>query len=89
MRRAAYVQRWSQFRHLFMGLSAQTRYDEQEALWRDYLARLEQGKEHIVTEAASKTDFAEGTTHYGFQTVPEHEKQRKVRDVFDSVARKY
>jgi len=42
-----------------------------------------------VTEAAGNTDFADGTTHFGYQTVPEHEKQRKVRDVFDSVARKY
>lgn len=29
------------------------------------------------------------TTHFGFQTVPEAEKQHKVRDVFDSVASKY
>lgn len=29
------------------------------------------------------------TTHFGFQTVPEAEKQHKVRGVFDSVASKY
>lgn len=29
------------------------------------------------------------TTHFGFQTVPEGEKQHKVRGVFDSVASKY
>lgn len=29
------------------------------------------------------------TTHFGFQTVPEAEKQYKVRGVFDSVASKY
>jgi demethylmenaquinone methyltransferase / 2-methoxy-6-polyprenyl-1,4-benzoquinol methylase len=30
-----------------------------------------------------------GTTHFGFQSVPEAEKQQKVRGVFDSVASKY
>ena len=29
------------------------------------------------------------TTHFGFQSVSEHEKTRKVRDVFHSVARRY
>src|SRR5690606_37696581 len=28
-------------------------------------------------------------THFGFQTVPEHEKREKVREVFSSVASRY
>jgi len=40
-----------------------------------------------VTE--SRPDAAEGTTHFGYQTVREGEKQHKVRGVFDSVASKY
>jgi len=39
-----------------------------------------------VTEQQSSD---KGTTHFGFQTVPEGEKQHKVRGVFDSVASKY
>lgn len=31
----------------------------------------------------------EDTTHFGFKTVPEHEKQAKVGEVFHSVAQKY
>lgn len=29
------------------------------------------------------------TTHFGYETVPEHEKARRVADVFDSVANRY
>ena len=49
---------------------------EQENLWRDHLARLERAGAHR-DEAAGNTDFADGTTHFGYQTVPEHEKQRR------------
>ncbi len=31
----------------------------------------------------------ENTTHFGFKTVAEHEKQKKVGEVFHSVAQKY
>lgn len=34
-------------------------------------------------------DAVEGTTHFGFQTVAEAEKARKVGEVFHSVARRY
>ena len=34
-------------------------------------------------------DTAEHTTHFGFETVPEAEKARKVQNVFTSVASKY
>jgi demethylmenaquinone methyltransferase/2-methoxy-6-polyprenyl-1,4-benzoquinol methylase len=44
-------------------------------------------QEPAVTDA--KTGSAGGTTHFGFQTVAEGEKQHKVRGVFDSVASKY
>lgn len=33
--------------------------------------------------------MSENTTHFGFQTVPEQEKAKKVGEVFHSVARKY
>ena len=39
-----------------------------------------------VTEQSSSNS---GTTHFGYQTVAEGEKQGKVRGVFDSVASKY
>jgi demethylmenaquinone methyltransferase / 2-methoxy-6-polyprenyl-1,4-benzoquinol methylase len=42
-------------------------------------------QEHRVTEQSAP----EGKTHFGFETVPEGEKQGKVRGVFDSVASKY
>ena len=32
---------------------------------------------------------ADGKTHFGFETVDAHQKQGKVRGVFDSVASKY
>ncbi|MGL4234065.1 MAG: class I SAM-dependent methyltransferase, partial [Casimicrobium sp.] len=35
------------------------------------------------------TDSSKGTTHFGFKTVAEEEKQTLVRGVFDSVASKY
>jgi demethylmenaquinone methyltransferase / 2-methoxy-6-polyprenyl-1,4-benzoquinol methylase len=37
----------------------------------------------------NKSTAQEKTTHFGFQTVAEDEKQSKVRGVFDSVASKY
>ena len=33
--------------------------------------------------------MSEKMTHFGNQTIPEHEKEKKVREVFDSVASKY
>ena len=36
-----------------------------------------------------QTGTDKGTTHFGYQTVGEDEKQGKVRGVFDSVASKY
>lgn len=38
---------------------------------------------------AGAGDTTAGKTHFGFETVPEAEKQQKVRGVFDSVASKY
>jgi len=35
------------------------------------------------------SDSGSGTTHFGFQSVPEHEKQRRVAEVFHSVANRY
>jgi demethylmenaquinone methyltransferase/2-methoxy-6-polyprenyl-1,4-benzoquinol methylase len=35
------------------------------------------------------TDGSEGTTHFGFETVPEQEKSQRVAQVFDSVAPRY
>ena len=35
------------------------------------------------------TDDADKTTHFGFETVPEHEKAGRVQGVFNSVASKY
>lgn len=40
----------------------------------------------IVTEAVSESG---GRTHFGFEQVPEAEKARRVRGVFDAVAEKY
>src|SRR3989304_543656 len=33
--------------------------------------------------------MSEKLTHFGNQLIPEHEKEKKVREVFDSVASKY
>ena len=35
------------------------------------------------------TDGSEGTTHFGFEAVPEQEKSQRVAQVFDSVAPRY
>ena len=35
------------------------------------------------------TQDADKTTHFGFETVPEHEKAGRVQGVFNSVASKY
>lgn len=43
--------------------------------------------ELVVTESQQKPPG--GTTHFGYETVAEGEKQGKVRGVFDSVASKY
>ncbi len=37
----------------------------------------------------SERQLPDNTTHFGFQTIPETEKQHRVRGVFDSVASKY
>lgn len=46
-----------------------------------------------MTEHANPTNRpgsnADGTTHFGYRTVAENEKQKMVRGVFDSVANKY
>ena len=36
-----------------------------------------------------KVEHGDGTTHFGYETVPETEKARKVAGVFDSVATRY
>ncbi|MFA5488351.1 MAG: bifunctional demethylmenaquinone methyltransferase/2-methoxy-6-polyprenyl-1,4-benzoquinol methylase UbiE [Candidimonas sp.] len=41
------------------------------------------------TTNATSSPSAEGTTHFGFQTVREHEKAARVADVFHSVASRY
>ena len=35
------------------------------------------------------TEKSDSTTHFGFETVPEHEKAGRVQGVFNSVASKY
>ena len=43
-----------------------------------------------VAAAAITTEIMTNeTTHFGFETVAEQEKARRVRDVFDSVASRY
>ena len=64
-----------QFRHLFMGLSAQAVQRAGNPLAR-YLARLERAG-HIVTETAGNTDFADGTTHLAIRPSRARKKQRR------------
>lgn len=42
-----------------------------------------------MSEPASNTDAAGGTTHFGYETVPVAEKEQRVGQVFRSVAQRY
>ena len=41
------------------------------------------------SESQHSADSASQSTHFGFQSVPEHDKARKVAEVFHSVAQRY
>jgi demethylmenaquinone methyltransferase/2-methoxy-6-polyprenyl-1,4-benzoquinol methylase len=43
----------------------------------------------MLARMRKRTENGSDTTHFGFETVSLHEKARRVRDVFDSVAERY